>query len=347
MSDLLIELVRRYSPSQQEAPAVSTLVEWMAAHGFEARIDEAGSAVGVRGASDAPRTLILLGHIDTVPGEIPVRVEDGLLYGRGSVDAKGPLCAFAEATAQAAIPEGWRVIVVGAVEEESATSKGAYHIREQFAPDWCIIGEPSGASQLTLGYKGRLLVDYELSRSAAHSSRPEPTVGALGAAFWQAVLDWSEEQNAGWERNFDQVFPSLRSINTSSDHFQDHVCLTVGFRLPPRLTPDQVLEEVSKLAEPGGTLRAYGPERAYLGGKNNDLVRAMLGALRSQGQTPGFVLKGGTSDMNVVGAAWTCPIIAYGPGDSSLDHTPNEHLALDEYDLAVRVLRQLIETMPV
>jgi len=346
MSDLLIELVRRYSPSEHEAPAVSYLVDWMAGHGFEAQIDEAGSAVGTRGAANARYTLILLGHIDTVPGEIPVRVEDGQLYGRGSVDAKGPLCAFAEATAQATIPEGWRVIVVGAVEEENATSKGAYHIRDQVVPDWCIIGEPSGASHITLGYKGRLMIDYSISRSAAHSSRPEPTVGALGAAFWQAVLDWSEKQNAGWERNFDQVFPSLRSINTSSDHFQDHVCLTVGFRLPPRLTPEQVLAEVSQFAEVDGTLRAYGPEQAYLGGKNNDLVRTMLGALRSQGQKPGFVLKGGTSDMNVVGAAWSCPIIAYGPGDSSLDHTPNEHLSLEEYELGVRVLRHLIETMP-
>lgn len=347
MSDLLIELVRRYSPSQQEAPAVNYLVDWMAARGFEARIDASGSAVGARGAPDARHTLILLGHIDTVPGEIPVRVKDGILYGRGSVDAKGPLCAFAEAAAQAAIPEGWRVIVAGAVEEESATSKGAYHIREQFAPDGCIIGEPSGASHITLGYKGRLLVDYELSRSAAHSSRPEPTVGALGAAFWQAVLHWSQEQNAGWDRNFDQIFPSLRSINTSSDHFLDRACLTVGFRLPPRLTPGQVQTEIARFAEPDGTLRAYGPEQAYLGGKNNDLVRAMLGAIRAQGQTPGFVLKGGTSDMNVVGAVWPCPIIAYGPGDSSLDHTPNEHLSLDEYALSVRVLRQLIETMPV
>jgi LysW-gamma-L-lysine carboxypeptidase len=55
------------------------------------------------------------------------------------------------------------------------------------------------------------------------------------------------------------------------------------------------------------------------------------------------VLKGGTSDMNVVGVTWTCPIIAYGPGDSNLDHTPDEHIALDEYARAVGTLRHLIE----
>ncbi|HML23434.1 MAG TPA: [LysW]-lysine hydrolase [Aggregatilinea sp.] len=346
MSDLLIELVRRTSLSGQEAPAVRYLVAWMTAHGFDATVDDAGSACGVRGPQDAPHTLMLLGHIDTVPGEIPVRVEDGVLYGRGSVDAKGPLCAFAEAAASAAIPDGWRVVVVGAVEEESATSKGARTVRDCFTPDACIIGEPSGVEHVTLGYKGRLLVDFTLRRPVAHTSRPEPTVGALGAAFWEKVAAWCEAQNEGAERAFDQVLPSLRSINTESDGFHDTVRLTVGFRLPPRLSPEAVRSAIAPFAPADAELRAYGPEQAYQGDKNNALVRAMLAAIRAQGARPGFVLKGGTSDMNVVGPAWNCPIVAYGPGDSALDHTPDEHISLAEYAQGVATLRHVIEHLP-
>jgi LysW-gamma-L-lysine carboxypeptidase len=335
--------VRRYSPSRSEAAAVRYLEDWMTAHGFAARVDAAGNAVGVRGPGDAPQTLVLLGHIDTVSGEILVRVEDGVLYGRGSVDAKGPLCAFAEGAAQAAIPDGWRVVVVGAVEEEIDTSKGAHHIRETYTPDLCIIGEPSGADRITLGYKGHLMIDYTLSRPVAHTSRPEPSVGALGAAFWGQVRDWCDARNEDTQRDFDQVFPQLRTINTESDGFTDNVRLTVGFRLPPGLTPEDMTETVRAFAESDATLRAYSTARAYLGEKNNQLVRSMLAAIRAGGDRPGFVLKGGTSDMNVVGAAWDCPIIAYGPGDSHLDHTPNEHLSLDEYARAVAALRYLIE----
>jgi LysW-gamma-L-lysine carboxypeptidase len=49
--------------------------------------------------------------------------------------------------------------------------------------------------------------------------------------------------------------------------------------------------------------------------------------------------------MNVVGPAWNCPILAYGPGDSSLDHTPDEHILIDEYLAGVRVLREALRAL--
>ena len=68
----------------------------------------------------------------------------------------------------------------------------------------------------------------------------------------------------------------------------------------------------------------------------------MRGAIRAEGGSPRFVHKTGTSDMNVVGPAWGCPILAYGPGDSSLDHTPEEHIDLAEWARGVRVLAQVL-----
>lgn len=342
-SELLAELVGRYSPSTQEASAVNYLVQWMRERAFEAHVDAAGNAFGIRGTTSAPNTLILLGHIDTFPGEIPVRVEQNKLYGRGSVDAKGALCTFAEAAAQAQIPAGWRVIVAGAVEEETATSKGAHYISDHFVPKYCIIGEPSSSNRITLGYKGRIIVDYTLRRPVAHTARPEPTVGALGATFWQKIEAWSEQENAGVERVFDQVMPSLRAINTSSDYFNETLSMSVAFRLPPRLTPHDVMRVLSAFAQPEGQLRPHGQEIAYQAEKNTPIVRGMMAAIRAQGGQPGFVLKTGTSDMNIVGAKWKCPIIAYGPGDSNLDHTPHEHLPLDEYDRAIETVKYLIE----
>src|SRR5262245_29715856 len=90
--ELLRGLVAIPSLSTQEAVASDWLVEQMRALGYtRAFVDEAGNAVGEMGPAAATRTIVLLGHIDTVPGSIPVRIEETpsgpLLFGRGSVDA--------------------------------------------------------------------------------------------------------------------------------------------------------------------------------------------------------------------------------------------------------------------
>ncbi len=72
--------------------------------------------------------------------------------------------------------------------------------------------------------------------------------------------------------------------------------------------------------------------------KNTQLVRAFLKAIRSQGGEPRFVYKTGTADLNIIAPVWKCPALVYGPGDSALDHTPNESIAFKDYTKAVSVL---------
>jgi LysW-gamma-L-lysine carboxypeptidase len=72
--------------------------------------------------------------------------------------------------------------------------------------------------------------------------------------------------------------------------------------------------------------------------KNTSLVRAFLSGVRLQGGEPRFVYKTGTADLNIVAPVRGCPAVVYGPGDSSLDHTPEEHIALTDYAKAVSVL---------
>src|SRR3954447_26739714 len=121
---LLHDLVAIPSTSTHETDAVAFLTEWMGTNGLETSIDPAGNAVGTTGHGE--RHVVLLGHIDTVPGVIPVRIEDGVLHGRGAVDAKGPLATFAAAAVNASRRDpSLRITVVGAVGEENIGSVGA------------------------------------------------------------------------------------------------------------------------------------------------------------------------------------------------------------------------------
>jgi LysW-gamma-L-lysine carboxypeptidase len=359
--NLLKNLVAIPSPSGREGQASAWLVDWMAAQDFDAQVDAAGNAVGTRGGG--PRQVMLLGHIDTFPGELPVRREEDWLYGRGTVDAKGPLCAFAAAVASLDIPPGWQMTVVGAVEEEAATSRGARHIVDHWpVPDVCMIGEPSGWDRVTLGYKGRLLVEVHLRAPFAHSAGQARLPAEQAVDVWNAVVAHCADHNASRPRAFDQLDPSLRHIATRDEGAYGTAQMSLGFRLPPDLSPGDLADDLRRLilgaARPGYAARAgggwglppihltfSGGEVAFRAEKNTPLVRALLTAIRGQGGRPRFVLKTGTSDMNIVGPAWGCPIVAYGPGDSALDHTPEERINLGEYLQSIEVLKPGLRTL--
>ena len=120
--------------------------------------------------------------------------------------------------------------------------------------------------------------------------------------------------------------------------------MVLGFRLPPEIDVDGLQETLRGLAG-DARLHLYGREAAYRAPRSTRLARAFVRAIHAQGARAAFQVKSGTSDMNVVGPAWECPIVAYGPGDARLDHTPREHIDLTEYhraiDVLVHVLRDL------
>ena len=355
---LLVGLLEHYSPSGAERPASAWASEHMRALGLQSEVDGAGNLIAILpatvpvGEEQAP--CVLLGHIDTVPGYIPVRREGDRLYGRGAVDAKGPLAAFLAAAARLARSETPRlrpVIVVGAVEEEAATSRGARAVQDRWRPAYAIIGEPSGVDAVTLGYKGRLLVTCHVEQPSAHTARPEESVCARAVAFWSTLQAEAERWNhehagrgaAGAASPFAELMPSLRAIHSGGDGFVEWCELEIGYRLPPGLdllSLEAHIEELAQAASIGVLFR--GAEVAYRAPRRGPLAGAFVRALRAEGMTPTFKLKTGTSDMNVVGPIWSCPILAYGPGDSSLDHTPQEHILLPDYARGIAVLERVL-----
>jgi len=340
--ELLEGLVEIYSPSTQECAASEYLVAQMNALGFRAFVDDAGNAVGILGGG--ARAIVLLGHIDTFHGYIEPRIEEGQQYGRGAVDAKGCLATFVSACARVGARDGVRFIVIGAVEEEYATSKGARYALTQYTPEFCIIGEPSGWDRITLGYKGRVLVVYAIGKSMTHTASGARAAAEDAVAFWNRIAAFAAEYNHDKPRVFDQVDASLRALNSDDDGFTDRARMRVALRVPTGLTIANVEKEIAQYAD-GARVAFSGEEEPFRADKNNALVRAFLSAIRDVGGKPAFTLKTGTADMNIVGPAWGCPIVAYGPGDSALDHTPNEHLDLAEYERAIGVLARVLTTL--
>jgi len=341
----LKEFISIPSPSGEEETVATYLVEQMTTMGFQAHRDAVGNAVGTLGNPQAERTIVLLGHMDTVPGQIPVQLSEGRLHGRGAVDAKGPLAAFVLAAARVAPRlSGTRVVVIGAVEEE-AHGRGARHLARTMPAPYCtFIGEPSDWQGVTLGYKGMLSLDYRLTQPGGHSAGEKPGPAEKAVSFWNKLMIYAEGHNGSRSGHFNTIDPALREFSTFSDGLYDGVDMSIVTRLPPGLEVSEFKHKIQVWCN-GAQLKFHPSDPPFQAEKNTPLVRAILRAIRAEGGRPRFKLKTGTSDMNIVGPAWGCPIVAYGPGDSSLDHTPQEHIEIEEFLRAVDVLTRALEIL--
>jgi LysW-gamma-L-lysine carboxypeptidase len=266
---------------------------------------------------------------------VPARRSDSRLYGRGAVDAKSALATMICAAASVRVPA--RLVVAGAVEEEMPSSTGAHHLlRSQPPPDAIVIGEPTGWAGIGIGYRGRVGIHLEVTRPAAHSSSPAEKAVEVAIEHWLAVRDHLARLHPG-PRLFDRASAAL----TRADGDLRCARVEVVCRVPVGFDFDGFSTFLEGVAGDANlTLDERTP--AVLSDRWDPVVRALVAGVRAMGGRPALKLKTGTSDMNIVAGGWDCPIAAYGPGDSSLDHTDDEHVELAEYLRSIEVLKEAL-----
>ena len=335
--DLLETLVSTPSPTPDEDECAEALAAFFQKHGREVFRDAAGN---VRAPTDD--SVLYTSHVDTVPGEIPVRVEAGeagpVLWGRGSVDAKGSLAALAVAAVRTGVS------FAGVVGEET-NSRGARHlVEDREAPETVVNGEPSGWDGITLGYRGILQGTYVATSESGHTSRPENNAIQDAIAWWSAVEARFEGDE--YEPVFEQVTPKPVGIEggVSDDGLAVEATLSAQLRVPPAYSTGEV-RELADAELDAGTVNWTDAVEPTMQSPRTPVARAFRAAIREQGGDPRLLRKTGTADMNIYAGAWDCPMATYGPGDSALDHAPDERLPLEELDRAVAVLETVAEEL--
>jgi LysW-gamma-L-lysine carboxypeptidase len=335
--ELLTKMLKIYSPSSREGNLANFLKDEMDKLGFKTKIDHVGNLIGKIGRGK--KKVLLVGHLDTVEGEIPVEVKNGRIYGRGSVDAKGPFATFIHAASKFKNSERLIIWVIGAVEEESS-SCGVHFLKDKYNPDYVVIGEPSSWEGITLGYRGSMGIFYSLEKPLTHRGHSDQIPAEEAFHFYSKLRGKFYCQ----ENGFRSVSVRLTRINTKKDPFKDSVEMKIDVRLPPG-TDFSKLKKFITVIKGRAILNFKDETKAIKASKNNKLVRSFLRSIRDCGGKPRFKLKTGTSDMNILGNNWNCPILAYGPGDSSLDHTPHENLEIEDYNMAKQVLSRALNIL--
>ncbi|MCD6275607.1 MAG: [LysW]-lysine hydrolase [Thermoplasmata archaeon] len=315
--EFLRELVSIYSPTGHEDSVARFIVDSFESFGVEAYIDAVGNVVAEKRGNG--KRILLAGHMDTVSGLIPVRIENGELWGRGSVDAKGPLATFFFAF----IESNANLIFAGLVEEEGF-SKGAHNLQVE-KPDYIIIGEPSGVDGVTIAYKGSLTMKFVERVEKFHGSH-----AAKGPA--EKLIDKWLLLSRDFEGGFNNASGRIVRFNAYERDFDFYAEMVVNIRIPRGYTPPIK-----------GEILDFVP--AYEVSSRSPLVRAFVKAIRKNGMNPRLKKKSGTADMNILGPKFKADAIAYGPGDSRLDHTSYEHINLEEYLNAIETLKTAINEL--
>ena len=344
--DLLASLVSTPSPSGKEQKVARLCAQYLKQFSFEkVWIDAAGNAVATNYAhkiGDSP-DLLLFGHMDTISDPLPYRLVDGRIYGRGAVDAKSPLAALLTAGAECAGCTPLKIMVAGVVEEEITTSKGTRHLLTYAKPKMAINGEPSNTNGITIAYKGRLVLACRTKGKALHAGMASENPIERTFEFYTKVRSAYPSRS-----KFDSVIINLTNIHAGSadaiNVVPENMDFVLDVRLPPSIKNASVVRKFRSLAPQNVALRVQESISGVETSPNHALCRAMVASMRENALAPRYVKKSGSADMNITTHAGI-PTIAYGPGDSALDHTPNEVIEIADYKKSISVLKCAIANL--
>jgi LysW-gamma-L-lysine carboxypeptidase len=347
---LLRDIVEIYSPSGYELEVSKRIEKFMLENGFEnVRVDAAGNVIGEVG-SGSP-TILFCGHMDTVPGKLPVILDGELLYGRGAVDAKSPLAALIAAASKLRDIRG-RIIVAAVVDEEGYGKGINEIIKSNIEADYAVFGEPSNLYGLTVGYRGKIGVKISCRTGhSGHSSAPWAYRNAIEELF-NMYLKLKLE--------IEKVFSSsvavcLTRISGGESHnIVPSSCEAyIDVRTPKGCNVNECVMLISKF------VREYAldsgldvdilyddvvePYEVDLG---SPIVKAFSRAVAKILNKPiKLMRKTGTGDLNVYARSMGVPSVSYGPGDSRLSHTENEYVRISDYIKSIEVLVEAVKTL--
>ncbi len=360
---LLSELIAQPSenPPGNEGTCAEFLSSFLLKHGVDCCLVEVAlSRPNLYATIGGPGpTLVLCGHLDTVPaGEGWTRdpfkgtLSDGHIYGRGSCDMKAGLAAMTWALLaikrSGVLTHG--TLALHAVIDEEVSSAGARKAAADHRADWVIVGEPSNGQVLATG-NGQLNFEILFLGKAVHSSHPEDGRNAIhdAAAFISLVEDESARL-AGTP--FPGIGPATYSVGlVRGGRGGSTVADRCQVTLDRRVLPSESLEAAE--AQVRHLLRRLESERPGLrwelsrtvafpplrGAEAGDLEQALNRAVADLG---GMVTSERRGMRFASDAAWYeaagCPSVVFGPGDVTVAHQPDEHVAISDLFAATRAL---------
>lgn len=348
-----------------------------------ARYEEAGrghryegrpNVVGIRKGSGGGRSLILNGHIDTMPFDhveqwvtppLSPKELDGRLYGRGACDMKGGIAAMLTALDcidRAGISLRGDVIFQSVVDEEGGGNGSFACAARGYRADGAIIAEPTQL-EIMPAHMGWLFYKLEVTGRALHSSMKWNGVNAIEKTmkYMQAL----QELERLWAISKRSAMLPPPTINFGTIHggmagsvVADRCVLDFGLHYLPADADEkglgtkvdaEIRELVRQVSASDAWLREHPPVltlyqqgSGYQISPGHPLVQILkenslshLGRASVRGCEYG-------SDARILANYAGTPAVLFGPGSILRAHAINEYVELDQFYSAVEILAETI-----
>ena len=348
------------NPPGDEGEIASFVADFMTTAGLDVEAHEVKpcrpNVVGRLLTGRPGPTLILNTHMDVVPAgdgwsrdPFSAAIENGELYGRGSVDAKGSLAAM---LASMEILSGLRSelkgsIVLTAVVDEEMGSSGTKALFPGLKADMAVVGEPTGC-RICIAHKGTSRSRIVVRGRSAHAAEPDTGVNAIeGAAH--VVLKLKEYHQALQGRVHRLLGAPTAAVTiikggTKGNVIPDRCELILSRRMLPGESETTVRGELEELfdrlryREPpvDASIDQFfetsgGPTETPETDPFVQLARRAIGRLTGEEvELQGFAPN---CDMSRIRGAGI-PTLILGPGDTKMSHQQDEHVSVKDLEMA-------------
>ncbi|MHA3962216.1 MAG: M20 family metallopeptidase [Candidatus Thorarchaeota archaeon SMTZ1-45] len=293
--------------------------------------------------------IVMHGHMDTIPigsledwfhDPFSSDIDNGLLYGRGACDMKGPVAALAETLILYAEERHSKPLVVLTTSDEELGCSGAEEVAKSGLLNGIKFGvcaEPTSL-QVLVGEKGMFWSRVVAIGKSAHGSRPDEGINAIKDCI-EAVRLLTEES---YPHEVDEILgqPTMNigviqggiTINVVPDRCEAEL----DMRIVKGQDPDTLLKTMNTRIESAGLSERVKVE--YIHGKpavltpiDSEIVKIVRDVVKN---VTGMIPKMGTAtygtDCSVLQPKIGILNVICGPGSIEQAHQPNEFISLDE-----------------
>ena len=370
---LLQELVRIPSPNppgdtQAIAAFIAETMHRAGCHVTTPAPTSKPEAVNVVATLGSGSPVIMLhAHIDAVPiaeneaGKWHVDpyaavIEDGKLYGKGSVDDKAPLAAMMAALLNTP-PDSLRgtLVLVAAAEEEVGGRLGTRWMADNGhlpQSDFIIVGEQTH-NRVAVAHKGVMRATVRTTGRSVHATNPDRGVNAI-TAMARAVLALEQYHHDLARRVHPIVGVPTCNVGviqggSTANAVPDTCAVYLDRRMIPREDPAEVEAEMRRViaeVDVGAAEISIGDflfSSWFDSTIDTPLAQTFLDCVRHElNAEPGPVGYLPGSDAKHLFGVMRGEMVIFGPGSYEVAHAYDEYVSLDEFHSTARILQDFV-----